>query len=129
MYFRSQRKRNNLLVEEKCKIKYGLKKLNVGVASCIVGCAIFFSNFEVTVQAAEEEDTSITVEDSTVENVAAVEVREKSFSDELYESAERKRGTIIVESESPIEGDLNIDMFSTEKPLPRNLHWSEENTM
>lgn len=49
--------------------------------------------------------------------------------DEIYESVERKRGTIIVESESTIEGNLNIDMFSTEKPLPRNLHWSEENTM
>ncbi|WP_161979778.1 Ig-like domain-containing protein, partial [Streptococcus sp. S784/96/1] len=42
MSYQHRVKRNISIYEEKRKIKYGLKKLSVGVVSCIIGCTIFF---------------------------------------------------------------------------------------
>ncbi|NME48500.1 YSIRK-type signal peptide-containing protein [Enterococcus gallinarum] len=42
MSYKYRGKRNTPLYEEKRQIKYGLKKLSVGVVSCMIGCTIFF---------------------------------------------------------------------------------------
>ena len=44
MSYKYRGKRNTPLYEEKRQIKYGLKKLSVGVVSCMIGCTIFFGS-------------------------------------------------------------------------------------
>ncbi|WP_409374275.1 YSIRK-type signal peptide-containing protein [Streptococcus suis] len=52
MNYKYRGKKNRPLHEEKRQMKYGLKKLSVGVVSCMIGCTIFFGS-GTAVQAAE----------------------------------------------------------------------------
>ncbi|MDW8732770.1 YSIRK-type signal peptide-containing protein [Streptococcus suis] len=89
MKYKYRGKKNTPLKEEKRIIKYGLKKLSVGVVSCIIGCCIFLGP-GVSVYAQSSWDTS--------GNVAlgdtASEVNEARHSVKVSTSIDEKNRTV-----------------------------------
>ncbi|MGQ7383229.1 YSIRK-type signal peptide-containing protein, partial [Streptococcus suis] len=89
MKYKYRGKKNTPLKEEKRTIKYGLKKLSVGVVSCIIGCCIFLGP-GVSVYAQSSWDTS--------GNVAlgdtASEVNEARHSVKVSTSIDEKNRTV-----------------------------------
>ncbi|MGM0229924.1 hypothetical protein IGJ28_002011 [Enterococcus sp. AZ091] len=60
MNYKYRGKGNKPLKEEKRQVKYGLKKLSVGLVSCIIGCTIFFgSSVSVFAQGSYDSNTGV----------------------------------------------------------------------
>ncbi|CEQ29809.1 gram-positive signal peptide [[Clostridium] sordellii] len=106
MKYEYKSKGNRPLIEENRKVKYGLRKLSIGVVSCVLGCVIFFGT-GVTVQAAE--NTSATTETDSVASDTAVSNEkptnnEDSITDENLNNSEnylQPNSEVVEENESP----------------------------
>ncbi|MGQ7383330.1 Rib/alpha-like domain-containing protein, partial [Streptococcus suis] len=86
MKYKYRGKKNKLLKEEKRQINYGIRKLSVGVVTCIIGCSIFFGHsISVLAESKVQAGTSETTENSELSS---------SFS-ELKQLSEEKRADDI----------------------------------